>query len=55
MTVTKSHLEAKLDEFTRQRDQTVANLNALAGAIEVVTQLIAECEAPEHPPETAQE
>jgi hypothetical protein len=53
--VTKAHLEAKLADFTRQRDQIAANLNAVAGAIEVATQLIAECESPSSPPETAQE
>jgi hypothetical protein len=53
--ITKAHLEAKLADFTRQRDQIAANLNAVAGAIEAVTQLIAECKAPESPPDTAQE
>jgi|LakMenEpi03Aug12_release.lakeMendotaPanAssembly.Ray.scaffolds.fasta_scaffold419420_2 hypothetical protein len=53
--ITKAHLEAKLADFTRQRDQIAANLNAIAGAIETLNVLIAECAQPEAPPETSQE
>lgn len=49
--ITKARLLAKLADFTRQRDQLAASLNAVAGAIEVINQLVAECDKPERPPE----
>jgi len=48
--ISRAQLEARLQALKTQRDQTLANANALAGAIQVVEDLLQEWGAPESVP-----
>lgn len=45
MSVTKAELEAKLAELEKQQEQAIGQLNALGGAKQMLTQLIADLDA----------
>ena len=44
--VTLETLQKRLDDLKKSREQALANLNALAGAMQTVEELIAEMSAP---------
>jgi hypothetical protein len=44
--VTKQALEARLAELNREFERAQAQANAIAGARQVIEQLIAECDTP---------
>lgn len=44
--ITKEALQARLAEITKQTEQGIANLNALAGARQLVEFLLAELKTP---------
>lgn len=43
----KEQIEKKLADLQKQREQLVANLNAISGAIQILTELL---ETPDAPP-----
>ena len=43
----KLTLESRLERLKKDRDQTIANLNAIGGAIQTIEELIAERDKPE--------
>lgn len=47
MHITKEYLQQELTRLQAQRDQTMANANALAGAVQIVENLLLVLEAPE--------
>lgn len=52
--ITKEYLEAERTKFQQQHGQAVAQANAISGALELLTALIAKCDEPpklEHPPQ----
>ena len=50
MTVTKASVQLKIDELSKQREQLVAQLNALAGAEQAFKAILAELDESEPKP-----
>lgn len=47
MPLTKEKLTAELASVRAQKEQALANLNVLAGAVQTLEQLVAMCDQPE--------
>ena len=45
--ITKEKLQERLDTYKSQREQLTANANALAGAIQILEQVLIEFDTPE--------
>lgn len=45
--INKEKIEEKLAEIQKQKEQMVANLNAISGAEQALQQLISECDSEE--------